>query len=414
MADSTSHNDELVTDQLTVSALQILSLIWSEGPISRTALAERTGLAHSSITRLARILDQHKLIKAVRVGESTGGRPPILLAMNEEAGVILALDLGSSQLRGAVYNALGATLYSVDSPFVGTGREAIEKQVMDVVVELVEASERLQKRPLAIAMSIPGAVDVRNGVIVRITILDIENYPIGAILHERFQLPVVLEHDTIAAAYAERHYGAGRNSENMIYLTVSQGIGAGIVLNNRIYRGEKGFAGEIGHVTVMRDGPRCVCGRRGCLEAVAGTGAIVQRTRELLAAEPLPSEQVTPSSLRTVDPAELTARSIIDAANQGDPIAQQVLRESADYLAQAVGIVTCVLDIGTIILGGEIMTARENYLEPLRSSLPHYQFSVNPPVILPALMDQDASIKGVGMLALQRVLGLTRSSSAIH
>lgn len=410
MAQIDPGSDEQSTDQLTLSALQILSLIWSEGPISRTSLAERTGLAHSSITRLTRILEQQRLISAVEVGESTGGRPPILLAFNENAGVILAVDLGSILLRGAIYNSLGARLHAIERPYTGIGREAIEAQVMTLVAELVAAADAMQRRPLAIAMSIPGAVDTAGSIILEVTNLDIRDFPIGTLLQEQFQLPVVLEHDTIAAAYAERHYGAGRNSENMFYITVSQGIGAGIVLGNRIYRGEKGIAGEIGHVTIVRDGPVCACGRRGCLEAVAGASAIIQRTRKLLAQNGAVNGAM--SSILPENEAEtLTAEMVVDAANRGDGIALQVLAETADYLAQVIGALTCILDVSTVIIGGEIAAAGDNFLEPLRASLPRYQFMVNPTVVLPAEMHQDASIKGVSMLAMQQIFGLTRASS---
>jgi predicted NBD/HSP70 family sugar kinase len=401
--------EEPSIDQLTLSAVKVLSLIWNEGPISRTSLADRTGLAPSSVTRLTRILEQHKLIAAVETGESTGGRPPILLSFNEDAGVILAVDLSTILLRGAIFNAVGTTLHTIERPFTGLGHAAIETQVVDLILELAAAADRMQRRPLAIAVSIPGAVDTASGVVVGVNNLNLEDFAIGPILQKYFQLPVVLEHDTIAAAYAEHHFGAGRNSRNMIYVTVSKGIGAGIVLNNQVYRGEKGIAGEIGHIAILRDGPPCACGRHGCLEAVASATAVIQRAK-LLAAT-FAGEGNQSSMLLAADTSDgLTVEAIIDAANDGDLVALQVLAETADYLAQALGAVSCVLDIGTVIIGGEIAAARENFLAPLRVSLPRYQFLLNPAVVLPAEMLQDASIKGVSLLALQQVFGLSRAA----
>lgn len=401
--------DEQASEQLNVSALQILSIIWSEGPISRTHLAVRTGLAHSSITRLTRVLERQGLIHAVEIGESTGGRPPILLAFNEDAGIILAVDLGSINLHGALYNAKGATHFTVERPFKGIGGEMIEKQVVALVEELIEATVALGKRALAIAISVPGTVDQQNGVIVDVTNLELHNLPISAILERRFGLPVFIEHDTMAAAFAEKYYGAGRGTENMVYVTVSQGIGAGIMLGNRLFRGENGVAGEIGHITVVRDGPRCVCGRRGCLEAVAGAAALIQRTRQLLAECSAVCQQES-AILKHADAETLTIETIVDAAQQGDPVALQVFGEAADYVAQAIGALTCVVDVSTIIMGGEISAVTDAFLVPLSKALPSYQFLDYPIIVIPAAMHQDASIKGASMLALQKVFGLSHTA----
>lgn len=393
-------------EPLTESALAILSLIWSEGPISRTALADRTGLAHSSITRLIRILERHDLVRAVELGESTGGRPPILLAFNKEAGVILAVDLGSIVLRGAIYDVLGNRLDLIERPYTGLGTQAIHAQLTKLADELVASCARLGKRPLAIAISVPGTVDLESATIVDVTNLDLRDYAVGSLLGARHRLPVLIEHDTIAAAYAERYYGAGRESENMIYITVSQGIGAGILLQNHIHRGESGLAGEIGHVTIVRDGPLCLCGRRGCLEAVAGAQAIIRSTRQALY-EANGDGTVGGEHLSQLDPATLTIEEITQAAAQNDPVALPILVQAADYIAQAIGSLTCILDINTVIVGGEVGAAGETFLAPLRASLPRYQFISNPTVVLPAVLNQDASIRGVSMLAVQQVFGLS-------
>lgn len=391
---------------LTDSALYILSLIWSEGPISRTALADRTGLAHSSITRLIRMLEKHDLVRAVEVGESTGGRPPILLAFNKDAGVVLAVDLSSIDLRGAIYDVLGNRLSLIERPYAGIGKDAIDAQLTALVDDLIAASAALEKRPLAIAISVPGTVDLESATILDVTNLDLLDFPVGDLLGARYHLPVIIEHDTIAAAYAERYYGAGRASENMIYITVSQGIGAGILLKNHIHRGETGLAGEIGHVTIVRDGPLCLCGRRGCLEAVAGAQAIIRQTRQALAeAQGQRNGETAASS--TLNPAALTIEEITDAAAHDDPVARPVLEQAADYIAQAIGALTCILDISTVIVGGEVGAAGETFLAPLRARLPRYQFLSNPTAVLPAVLHQDASIKGVSMLAVQQVFGLT-------
>ena len=405
---------------LNPSSLKVLSAIWNEGPIARTTLAERTGLAHSSITRITRILGEQGLIVETTLPESSDseplrGRPPVLLALNAEAGVVLAVDLSTIMLQGAIYNLAGRSLYSCEEPFAGTGETKVLRQVIALLARLQSICASTNRTALVIAVSVPGVIDQDKGRIVEVTNLDLHNVSLADALAKQFHLPVYIEHDTMAAAYAERFYGAGTNNESLIYIMVSQGIGAGILLNNQIFRGVYGAAGELGHITIKPNGPLCLCGRRGCLEALAGAQAILASVRSWQKAslqQDCAEGEATPaaSGAMTAKPDdELTMQRVIEAASAGDAIARKALARAAKHVAQAIGTLATTLDVRCIIVGGEISEATEDFLVPLTTHLPEFLFSREHAVsVFPSQLKQEAAIKGASILALQQVLGLQR------
>lgn len=409
-----------VVVDLNPSALRVLSAIWNEGPIARTTLAERTGLAHSSITRITRILGEQGLIVESVLPSSANsgplrGRPPVLLALNAEAGVVLAVDLSTIMLQGAIYNLTGRSLYSCEEPFRGTGEENVLRQVITLLAKLKSICANTNRAALVIAISVPGIIDQEKGRIVEVTNLDLHNVSLASALTGKFHLPVYIEHDTMAAAYAERFYGAGTNDDSLIYIMVSQGIGAGILLNNQIFRGVYGAAGELGHITIMPNGPRCLCGRRGCLEALAGAQAILANVRnakktglETDCAEG-DSDSVATGLATTHPDDDLTMQKVIEAASAGDEVARTALAIAAKHVAQAIGTLATTLDVRCIIVGGEISEATDAFLVPLTKHLPDFLFSREHTIsIHPSRLRQEAAIKGVSILALQQVLGLNR------
>jgi N-acetylglucosamine repressor len=379
----------------------LLAAIWNHGPISRSDLARVTGLAPSSITRLTRNLQELGLILEQSKGPSSGGRQPVLLAIDATAGLVVAIDLSGLLLRGALMDATGQLVCTVERPFAGVGAMAIGNQVEQMVAELLVNPILDGRNVLGIGISVPGRVDRMTGTIEDATNLDVRDLRLGDMLLQRFDLPVWGEHDTIAAALAEKYHGAGQGASNLIYITVSSGIGAGIIIDNEPYRGENRLAGELGHVTVERDGQVCPCGKRGCLETVASGAAIVAtarrvfgRGRDIAALE------------RGTDADPITVEVVARAAMDGDHLAQEILSSAADYLAMAISTLACILDVRLVIIGGEVAEVGDVFFRPLHEALTKYQLYSNVPDIVPAQLRHDAPLTGIGMVTLQRVLGL--------
>lgn len=390
----------LTKDPRRQRMLLLLSEIWFEGSISRSRLGKITGLALPSITRLVQDLKNAGIILETGKGESSGGRQPSLIRVNPDAGVVIGLDFSGMELRGAILDAANRCLDVLRQPFRGMQPEIIQDQVIWLCRELLSSPKIQGRRVLGIGISVPGTVDAGAGIIRDSLNLRLHNFPIRDILQRAFGLPVYLEHDTSAAALAEKYYGAGREVGDMIYITVSAGIGAGIIVGHEVYRGATGLAGELGHVIIERDGQVCACGKRGCLEAVAAAPAMLSsahnihlRQMGLAVNGPADSHQ-GPSSLK----------ELAWAAEQGDRLAQAIINRAADYLGMAISMMVSIVDIRLIIIGGEALQMGEHYFTPLRRSIEKYPVEGQEVRVVPALLEENAALQGVGMIVLQNEL----------
>lgn len=380
----------------------LLAAVWHHGPISRSELARRTGLAPSSITRLSRDLAAAGLIRETSKGRSSGGRQPTLLALDEAACLVAGIDLSGVELRAWVMNALGDPVVTVEQPFRGVGPEAIMQQLTEVMELLIRHLSIVPRKVLGVGVSVPGSVDSSTGVVIDSTNLALRNFPLGEWLRDVVDLPVFVEHDTTAAALAEKFYGAGREATNLIYITVSTGIGTGLIINEQVYRGERGLAGELGHITVERDGQLCLCGKHGCLETVASIPAIIAAARRMV-------DQGSNGGLAAWindGKGALTIAAVMQAAQQGDRLAMEIFRNAADYLAMAISTLVCILDIRLVIIGGEVVDVGQPFIDPLRAALARYELLDMAATVMPAQLEHDAALKGVSMVVVQQILKL--------
>jgi glucokinase-like ROK family protein len=387
---------------LNDNAIALLATIWNLGPTSRTHLARLNDIPASTITRLVRELEKANLVQEVGKEKSTGGREPKLLGLNPDAGQVISIDLSGTKIHGGIVDAAGNLLVRVTQPFQGNGREIIENQMIEMISGLINLPFAQIRPTLGIGVSIPGTINKGFDTIRDSTFLGIKDYPIGKILGKRFNLPVYVEHDTSAAALAEKYFGSGNRQSELIYITVSNGIGAGIIISDQIYRGTNEEAGELGHITIERDGLFCPCGKRGCLETVASRPAIISSAKRMLdqGSQTLLRKYTNPSQ------PEITLDMIAQAAREEDRISKEILRNAADYLAMAIGSLTSILDIYQIIIGGEVAQLGDAFFIPLRESISKYQFSDRPVSILPAALGSDATLKGVSVLTLQHSLNI--------
>ncbi len=377
-----------------------LSEIWNAGSISRSRLGEITGLALPSVTRLVQDLKDAGIIIEIDKGISSGGRQPSLIRINPDIGVVFGLDFSGIELRGAILDAGNQCLCVIQQPFKGMQPDIIRDQTIDLCRELI-ANPVIANRPvLGIGISIPGIVDIEKGIIRDSSNLHLKNYPIREVLEKELGIPVILEHDTLAAALAEKYYGAGRGASDLMYVIVSAGIGAGLIIHNEIYRGSNGMAGELGHVIMERDGQVCACGKHGCLEALASVSAMLSFSQNVTFRQNAPAIQ----SSRQVVIEPITVKAVTQAAIQGDTLTQAIINRAADYLALAVNMVVSVLDIPLVIIGGEVVEMGQVFFEPFNKSLAKYRGDEPAIKAVQAILGENATIQGMGILVLERVL----------
>ena len=210
-------------------------------------------------------------------------------------------------------------------------------------------------------------------------------------------MPVVVDNDANAGAWGEWKYGAGRGYNSLIYVTVSTGVGGGLVLDGRPYRGTNGMAGEIGHTTIRADGPVCTCERRGCVESLASGSYMAQAARQKLEADG--TEGATLLELAGGSADGVTAEAVSRAAELGDALAQEVLRDGATALGLGVANAIKLLNPDCVILGGGVTKAGEAYWQAVREAA---KMNVLPGMvvnILPAALGDDAPLWGAMYLA---------------
>ena len=260
----------------------LLELVRTRGPASRAELARIARLRMPVVTRITEELVEEGLIREVGSGPSTGGRRPTLLGLVPEAHCALGLNIGTKTLT-AVATDLNASVkkqMSVPSEMAG-GPEALMDRVREVLGEMVRGCPNELGEVLGVGMALPGPIvgseDSREARFNPPSYPEWGELQIGRLVEEEFGLPVLIDNDAKAAALGEHLFGAGQGVRNMFYLIAHRGVGGAAITDGVLYRGANGGAGEIGHSPIDLDGPRCGCGRYGCLEAFAGRAAIARR-----------------------------------------------------------------------------------------------------------------------------------------
>lgn len=261
----------------------------------------------------------------------------------------IAVDLGGTSLRaaridheGMIHDRAEVLTKSQEGP------EAVLDQIATIVSTIKERATDIEI--LGVGVSSPGPLDTTRGVALGLpTIKGFDNYPLLATLRDRLKMPVRLENDAIAAAIGEWRHGAGLGFANLVYVTVSTGIGGGVIVDNHVLRGRQGMACHIGHMVLVPNGTRCNCGNLGCLEAYASGPAFADRAK-------LRSLNNSASSLHSLGQ-NLKAESIFAAAKAGDRLALELVGEEINFLATGFISLAHLFSPDVIIMGGGLSNA---------------------------------------------------------
>jgi glucokinase len=274
----------------------------------------------------------------------------------------VGIDLGGTQLRVAIADDRGRLRTVVrHATEAARGREHVIGKIVAAVTEALDADGTPAHRVRALGIGLPGPVDPAAGIVISPANLPgFRNVPLNRILARATGIPSFLHHDAHLAALGEHRRGAARGVTEMIYVTVSTGIGAGLLLRGELYAGAHGIAGEVGHIVVQRDGPLCTCGNRGCLEAIASGTGIARAARE--------SALGTPGSVLhgLKNPG---AEDVARAARAGDQLATAILETAGMYLGMAIGTLVNLFNPQLIVLGGSVLKSGPLLLGPMRRSM---------------------------------------------
>ncbi len=312
--------------------------------------------------------------------------------------VILAVDFGGTNIRVATFE--GGTASPTDQikrpTLAKEGPEKVIGRLQDAIREMLPGDVK----DLRIGIAAPGPLDPEAGVILSAPNLPgWVNIPLAQQLSEIFGCPVYLGNDANLAALGEWRHGAGIGTEHMVYLTLSTGIGGGVISHGRLLTGRRGLAAELGHMTILSNGPPCGCGIPGHIEAAAAGPAIARNARSRL-------EAGEESSLtkKFIAGQELTAVEIAAAAKDGDPLSLDILEQAGRLIGHHMANLAHAFDPELFVLGGGLTTIGELFLQPIRESLEQHVMDpayLQDLQVLPAALGDDAGLIGAMVLAAQ-------------
>ncbi len=284
---------------------------------------------------------------------------------------IVGVDLGGTNIVAGAMPVDGSREYAIRTQATGAedGADVVMDRIGQMVQDVIAATRAETGAALAdflgVGIGAPGPLDRERGVVIVTPNLGWTNFPLRQALADRVGLPAAIDNDANCATLGEWWCGAAKGGRNVVGLTIGTGIGGGLILNGALYHGSSDVAGEIGHTTIDSTGRRCKCGNYGCLEAYASGPAIAERAREALAGE-------EPSLLVGMvggDLSRMTARTVYDAASAGDPIAQEVVRETARFLGAGVANLLNIFNPDVVVLAGGVTEAGEALFTPLRAEV---------------------------------------------
>ena len=344
----------------------VLNLIrFTPGGVSRADLARQLGLSRAAITSIINDLLVGGLVRETTNGPVSGGRRPKLLGINPDGGYVVGIDIGATHLGLLLSDLSAQVLHAIEIPFdVSRGPETCLAKVDDLLRELLSKADLTLADVSAVGVGVPGPVVEGAGAVIAPPIMPgWDHFPIRAHLHKIWNCPIALNNDAELGAIGEWAYGAGRGERYLLYIKVGFGVGAGLLIDGQVYRGATGSAGEIGHITVVDQGPLCTCGNRGCLEALAGGRAIAERAKNAI------RNGGRPTQLSMINPQErITSYDVASAARMGDLVAQEIIEEAGDYLGIAIANLINIVNPGMIVIGGGVAQMGDLFLEPIRRS----------------------------------------------
>lgn len=307
--------------------------------------------------------------------------------------VVLAVDLGGTRLRAALVHGDGRLENRREVPTPNTGPEAVVRTISDMAASIGGA-------PTRVCVAAPGPLDPATGVVFGMPNLrGFDGFPLAASIAQAIGLPTLVNNDANLAALGEWHFGAGRGADPLLYLTVSTGVGGGIVRGGKLDPGRHGLAGELGHMIVSADGPSCNFGHAGCLEALASGTALATRAAEALSN----GERSTMDEFGAAG--AITARGVAAAAYRGDGVALRLIEQLGRYLGLAVGSMVNAFDPEAVVIGGGLSHAWALFAKPLCDAAGEVILSpaARPDLrILPAENADDAGLLGAAVWAVAK------------
>ena len=363
---------------------RVIEALLASGPQTQAELSRSTGLSNATVSNIVRTMNERRLV--ITEPTTSSGRRALSVRLNDTGAVAAGIDIGRRHVR-VVLASLGYRILQEESVQLPLGHSAAEgmEAAAGLLDELLQRQGVDRSAVLGAGVGIPGPIDRRTGTVVQGAILpEWVGINMGEDLAARLGVPVFIDNDANLGALAEVTWGPHGGTENLIFIKVASGIGAGLIINGSLYYGHVGITGEIGHATILDQGQICRCGNRGCLETIASTSTMI--------------ELLSRGSGTTVSTADIVAR-----AAAKDPATLRVIDDAGVAVGRAAANLANTLNPELIVVGGSLADLADSFLEPIRRGLQRHAVPMigeTSTVLMSSLGDR-AEALGAAALVLQ-------------
>ncbi|NMA66557.1 MAG: ROK family transcriptional regulator [Clostridiaceae bacterium] len=376
----------------------VLELIRTNKGISRIVLAQKTGLSPTAIGAIVRTLLKDEYIREVGEGKSTGGRKPTILEIRENSYYAFGFDIDMKFIYTMVLDTTGKVHYEnkLEVREALTPEDAIDR-ITDIYNKVTAQMKLKKERILGAGISIPGMMDLNTRKIMFAPNLGWTDVDMLESLKERLGIPVYIDNEATCSAICENWLGMCKGIEDFICINIESGIGAGIFMRGMLYRGHSGSAGEVGHIPVDENGPKCKCGNIGCLESIASTNAMVSKYQKLLN---------NSKNIKSVDYQQCFENMMLQVEN-GDKKCLDILKEAAISLGKAIGYLINVFNPEQIVLGKKFPRYSKFVLDDIRhvAMKTALEYPAQNCRILPSLFGENSSAMGASIIPIRKLFG---------
>ena len=373
-----------------INRSHVLNAIKTYGPIGRAEIARRTHLSPATVTAISAKLISQNLVLEKSAGDSSGGRPPILLVINPKGGYVIGIKLTETHAVCALTDLEAMIIAKSSVQLSGHDPVQVVDDLAEMVLSFIRDQKISKKQLLGIGVGLAGIVDAEKGILRQSPIYGWDNVPLRDMLQAKLRIPVYIENDVNTLTLTERWFGHGQGVDNFLTVTVGRGVGLGIVVNGQFYRGQTGGAGEFGHTAIDPDGPLCACGKRGCLEAYVGDPGLVRAAQE-------DAEKLS-GPVHELD-------DLLDLAQIGDPGALRIFERAGEILGLGIANLINLFNPKTIIISGEgtrqgefLFPAMKEFIQ--QNTMPGL---FDPNIVMIAPWGDDAWARGAAGLVLREL-----------